>query len=104
MTAGKEIVISARSLKKVFCMGETVQTVFENVNLDIYRGDFTIIMGASGAGKSTLMYALSGMDKTNIRYGLSFSGKEITNCTDDQLAVFRRKNCRICFSTDLSIG
>lgn len=74
MTAGKEIVISARSLKKVFCMGETVQTVFENVNLDIYRGDFTIIMGASGAGKSTLMYALSGMDRpTSGR--ITFSGK-----------------------------
>lgn len=96
MTAGKEIVISARSLKKVFCMGETVQTVFENVNLDIYRGDFTILMGASGAGKSTLMYALSGMDRpTSGR--ITFSGKEITNCTDDQLAVFRRKNCGFVF-------
>lgn len=30
-------------------------------NIHIYKGDFTIIMGASGAGKSTLLYALSGM-------------------------------------------
>lgn len=44
-------------------MGETCQTIFENLSLDIYKGDFTVIMGASGAGKSTLMYSLSGMDR-----------------------------------------
>ena len=55
MSAMKEVLISAKNLKKEFRTGETSQIIFENLDLDIYKGDFTIIMGASGAGKSTLM-------------------------------------------------
>lgn len=96
MTAKKETVISARSLKKSFLTGDTEQTVFENLNLDIYKGDFTIIMGSSGAGKSTLMYSLSGMDRPTAGE-VYFSGEKITSYSDDKLAVFRRKNCGFVF-------
>lgn len=61
----KEPIISARPLKKVFGAGESEQVVYSDFDIDIYKGDFTVIMGASGAGKSTLMYSLSGMDKPN---------------------------------------
>lgn len=92
----KEIIISAKSLKKSFYTGEAEQTIFENLSLDIYKGDFTVIMGSSGAGKSTLMYSLSGMDRPTEGM-IHFAGKEITKCTDDQLAVFRRKHCGFVF-------
>ncbi len=59
-------------------------------------GDFSVIMGASGSGKSTLLYALSGMDKPT--FGKVFFGDtEISGYTNDQLAVFRRKNCGFVF-------
>ena len=92
----KDVLISAKSLKKEFYTGETSQTIFENLTLDIYKGDFTIIMGASGAGKSTLMYSLSGMDRPTSG-SIVFSDKEITEYNDDELAVFRRKNCGFVF-------
>ncbi len=96
MKTKKEILISARNLKKEFRMGETSQMIFEDLSLDIYKGDFTIIMGASGAGKSTLMYSLSGMDKPT-EGTLFFSDQEITKYSDDQLAVFRRGSCGFVF-------
>ena len=96
MTTEKEIIISAKNLKKTFQAGEQQQTIFENLNLHIYKGDFTIIMGSSGAGKSTLMYSLSGMDRPT-QGTITFAGKEITKCNDDRLAVFRRKNCGFVF-------
>ena len=96
MTNKKEIIISAKNLKKSFNTGDVEQTIFENLILDIYKGDFTVIMGSSGAGKSTLMYSLSGMDRPTAGTVL-FAGKEITKCNDDQLAVFRRKNCGFVF-------
>lgn len=96
MGAEKEIIISAQGLKKSFHTGEMEQTIFENLDLEIYHGDFTVIMGSSGAGKSTLMYSLSGMDRPTAGT-ISFAGKEITKCNDDQLAVFRRKNCGFVF-------
>ena len=49
----KEIIISARHLKKVFGSDESEQVIYSDFDIDIYKGDFTVIMGASGAGKST---------------------------------------------------
>ncbi|MBR6526230.1 MAG: ATP-binding cassette domain-containing protein [Clostridia bacterium] len=77
MSTEKDVIISARGLKKSFGTGDSQQVIFENLNLDIYRGDFTIIMGSSGAGKSTLMYSLSGMDRPTAGT-VHFAGKEIT--------------------------
>lgn len=93
---GKEVIISAKHLKKVFGSGESEQVIYQDFNIDIYQGDFTVIMGASGAGKSTLMYSLSGMDKPNAGTIL-FCGTEITRMNSDELAVFRRKNCGFVF-------
>lgn len=96
MSTEKDVIISAKGLKKSFGIGDSQQVIFEDLDLDIYRGDFTIIMGSSGAGKSTLMYSLSGMDRPNAGT-VHFAGREITKCSDDQLAVFRRKHCGFVF-------
>lgn len=42
MTAKKEVIISAKALKKSFSTADTEQTIFENLDLDIYKGDFTV--------------------------------------------------------------
>lgn len=94
--AKKEAIISAKKLKKSFTNDNTEQVIFDNLDLDIYRGDFTVIMGSSGAGKSTLMYSLSGMDRPT-KGEITFCGKNITDFSDDKLAVFRRKNCGFVF-------
>ena len=89
-------IIETRKLCKTFSNGGVQQHVLKNVDLEIYEGDFTIIMGASGAGKSTLLYSLSGMDKPTLG-SVSFGGTEITKMNTDQLAVFRRSNCGFVF-------
>lgn len=96
MREKKNTIIEAKKLKKSFRTGDTEQTIIENLDLKIYKGDFTIIMGSSGAGKSTLMYSLSGMDKPTAGEVI-FNGKSITALNDDKLAVFRRKNCGFVF-------
>lgn len=96
MTTKKEVIISAKALKKSFSSADTEQTIFENLSLDIYKGDFTVIMGSSGAGKSTLMYSLSGMDRPSAGE-VYFNGKNITSLNDDKMAIFRRKNCGFVF-------
>ncbi len=91
----KEIIKTNR-LCKTFSNGGVQQHVLRNIDLDIYEGDFTVIMGASGAGKSTLLYALSGMDKPTLGE-ISFAGEKITDKKPDELALFRRKNCGFVF-------
>ena len=89
-------IIETKKLCKTFSNGGVQQHVLRNVNLEIYEGDFTIIMGASGAGKSTLLYSLSGMDKPTLG-SVSFDGTEITKMNTDELAIFRRSHCGFVF-------
>ena len=89
-------IIETKKLCKTFSNGGIQQHVLKNIDLEIYEGDFTIIMGASGAGKSTLLYSLSGMDKPTLG-SVSFCGTEITNMNTDELAIFRRGNCGFVF-------
>ena len=58
-----DIILQARDLCKSFSSEGVQNHVLNNMDLDIYKGDFTVIMGASGSGKSTLLYSLSGMDR-----------------------------------------
>lgn len=73
-----------------------MQHVLRNIDLELYKGDFTIIMGASGAGKSTLLYALSGMDMPSVGT-ITFGGETISGLCSDELAVFRRRHCGFVF-------
>lgn len=90
------VIISTKKLCKTFSNGGVQQNVLKNLDIEIYEGDFTVIMGSSGAGKSTLLYALSGMDKPTLGL-IQFLGEEISRQSNDRLAVFRRQNCGFVF-------
>lgn len=91
-------ILRTEKLCKTFSNDGMQQHVIKNLDLSIESGDFTVIMGASGSGKSTLLYALSGMDKPSM--GKVFFGEEdISSYSNDQLAMFRRKNCGFVFQS-----
>lgn len=92
----KETILKAEKLSKSFSSGGTMQHVLKNIDLQLYKGDFTVIMGASGAGKSTLLYSLSGMDTPTLGT-ITFADKTISDRSQDALAVFRRKHCGFVF-------
>lgn len=92
----KEILLKTEGLSKSFSSGGAMQHVLKNVDLELYKGDFTVIMGASGAGKSTLLYALSGMDVPTLGK-ITFGEKVISDLSSDGLAVFRREHCGFVF-------
>lgn len=92
----KEILLKTEKLSKSFSNGGTMQHVLKNIDLQLYKGDFTVIMGASGAGKSTLLYAMSGMDTPTLGT-ITFGNKIISELSQDGLAVFRRDHCGFVF-------
>ena len=92
----KEILLKTEKLSKSFSNGGAMQHVLKNIDLQLYKGDFTVIMGASGAGKSTLLYALSGMDTPTLGT-ITFGDKVISDLSQDGLAVFRRDHCGFVF-------
>lgn len=91
-----EIILKADMLCKTFSNGSIQQHVLKNLDIEIQKGDFTVIMGSSGSGKSTLLYALSGMDKPTLG-SIFFQREEISGYTNDKLAIFRRKHCGFVF-------
>lgn len=92
----KEILLQTEKLSKSFSSGGILQHVLKNIDLQLYKGDFTVIMGASGAGKSTLLYALSGMDTPTLGK-ITFADQVISGLSQDGLAVFRRDHCGFVF-------
>lgn len=91
-------IIKTNKLSKSFSNGGNLLHVLKNIDLEIYKGDFTVIMGPSGAGKSTLLYALSGMDSPtlgNVYYG----ELDITELDQNKLALFRRDNAGFVFQS-----
>ena len=88
----KEAVLSAKIITKSF--GENI--VLHGINLDIYAGDFTVIMGSSGSGKSTLLYALSGMDSFDSGQ-LLYRGQDIANASEKELTGLRARNFGFVF-------
>lgn len=71
-------------------------TVLDQVDISIYEGDFTVIMGSSGAGKSTLLYVLSGMDPVS-GGKVFYRDREITSLKEKQMADLRAKEFGFVF-------
>ena len=92
----KNTILKTNKLCKTFSTEGVQQHVLKNLDMEIYEGDYTVIMGPSGAGKSTLLYALAGMDKPTLGT-IHFAGQEISKLSNDELAVFRRVHCGFIF-------
>lgn len=84
----KKAVLSAKGLCKSFAHGGGQVHILSHVDLELYDGDFTVIMGASGSGKSTLLYSLSGMDRATAGEVL-FEGENIAAASEKRLAELR---------------
>ncbi len=78
----KKVILRAQDVCKKFPGSLAGESVLNKISLDVYAGDFTVIMGVSGSGKSTLLHALSGMD------GIS-SGEVIFQ--DQKLSTLKEK-------------
>jgi putative ABC transport system ATP-binding protein len=91
-------ILSARKLSRFFSTDETVIQAVKDIDLEIGRGDFTVIMGASGSGKSTLLYVLSGLDKPSSGE-IDFRGRRLDKLNETELAVLRRKSFGFVFQS-----
>ncbi|MDE2413725.1 MAG: ABC transporter ATP-binding protein [Comamonadaceae bacterium] len=72
------------------------QTVFENVNLDVQRGEFVAIVGDSGVGKSTLLNCLAGLDRWDAGRVLH-EGVDLGPLDERQRALWRRAHVGFVF-------
>lgn len=86
----KNVLIRSVDLCKTFTSGNERFHAAKGIHLEIYQGDFTVIMGSSGSGKSTLLYLLSGLD-TPTSGKVFFKGQRIDGFSEKDIADFRSK-------------
>lgn len=92
----REVLLSAKGITKEYSGRGSQEQILKQIDVEIYEGDFTVIMGSSGAGKSTLLYALSGMD--SITEGkVLYRGAEISSYQERQMASLRSREFGFVF-------
>ena len=92
----KDTILSAKGLSKSFAHNGGQVHVLTHVDLDLYEGDFTVIMGASGSGKSTLLYSLSSMDRATAG-SVTSGGEDIVTMREKRLAKLRHTDFGFIF-------
>ncbi|MEO6259037.1 MAG: ABC transporter ATP-binding protein [Thermoanaerobaculia bacterium] len=88
--------LQAHGLSKTYRSAEVPVQVFENLTLDVERGEMLAIVGPSGIGKSTLLHLLGGLDTADSGR-IRVHETELTEMSNDQLAKFRNRNVGFVF-------
>ncbi|MNL08122.1 Macrolide export ATP-binding/permease protein MacB [compost metagenome] len=95
MTSPSPVLI-ARQLKKTYLMGEVQIEALRGVDLELYPGSFTVLLGASGSGKSTLLNILGGLD-TPTSGEIHYKDHILSGASSHQLTQYRREHVGFVF-------
>ncbi|MCI7730919.1 ABC transporter ATP-binding protein, partial [Enorma burkinafasonensis] len=89
-------ILSVEHLTKVYGKGDTAVTALDDVSFTVEAGEFIAIIGSSGSGKSTLLHLMGGVDRPTSGT-VRLQGQDIFARTDEQLAVFRRREVGLVY-------
>ena len=88
--------LKVENLTKIYGKGDTKVVALDNVSFSVEKGEFVAIVGASGSGKSTLLHLMGGVDRPTSG-SVYIDGKNIYKYTDDELAIFRRRQIGLIY-------
>lgn len=93
-----KVMMTLRGITRDFQNGSVLTKVLKGVNLDVYEGEFLVLLGESGCGKSTLLNIVGGMDQPT-GGSFEFMGKDYSHATQDELTELRRKYIGFIFQS-----
>ena len=89
-------ILRVENVCKTYDTGDTTVNALTDISFSVQKGEFVAIIGASGSGKSTLLHILGGIDRPTS--GKVFvDGQSVYEQTEDQLAVFRRRQVGLIY-------
>ena len=89
-------VATLEKVSKMYGKDELIVKALDNVNLEIYKGDYLAVMGASGSGKSTAMNIIGCLDRPS-QGVYKLNGTPVENLSDDELAELRNQKLGFVF-------
>lgn len=90
------VIFHAHNLVKTYRMGEVEVFALRAVNLDLYEGELSVLLGPSGSGKSTLLNILGGLDAPTSGE-VTFRDHILTAADERELTRFRREHVGFVF-------
>ncbi len=95
-TQSGDVVFHVHGVTKVYQMGEVQVHALRGVDIDLYRGEFAVLLGASGSGKSTLLNILGGLD-TPTDGQVLYRDQDLTRASESELTRYRRYHVGFVF-------
>ncbi len=89
-------ILSVEHLTRTYGTGDTAVTALDDVSFTVEAGEFIAIIGSSGSGKSTLLHLMGGVDRPTSGT-VRLQGQDIFARTDEELAVFRRREVGLVY-------
>lgn len=89
-------VFRTRGLTRVFRMGEVEIHALRGVDMELYAGEFVVLLGASGSGKSTLLNILGGLD-SGTEGEVWYKDTDLSHANERVLTDFRRHHVGFVF-------
>lgn len=89
-------ILEVKNLVKTYGKDENKIYAVNNVSFSVEKGEFVAIIGASGSGKSTLLHIIGGVDNKDSGT-IIVNRKDISNFSEDDLALYRRKEVGIVY-------
>jgi len=90
------VVFHTRDVTKIYQMGEVQVQALRGIDLELYEGEFVVLLGPSGSGKSTLLNILGGLDVPTggtVRYG----DRDLSTFNESVLTNYRREHVGFVF-------
>lgn len=91
-----EPIFRMRGVTKVYRMGEVDVHALRGVDLELFAGEFVVILGPSGSGKSTLLNILGGLDVPTDGT-VVYRDQDLTSANENELTIFRRDHIGFVF-------
>ena len=91
-----EVIFKVEGLTKIYHTGELDIHALAGAGLELYEGEFAVLLGPSGSGKSTLLNILGGLDIATTGH-IWFRDREITALSERELTLYRREHVGFVF-------
>ncbi len=89
-------IINAKKLKKVYELPAEKIVALNEIDFEVKRGEFLVVMGPSGAGKTTLLNLIGCLDGPTSG-SIQVLDRELSQVKESELVLLRRKNIGFVF-------